>query len=182
MKIHAMQCLINLYSLPEMVIYAQNLLEEAIKHMSATFNQFLESITQPNFKLNVDMLICSFHLIANLISESKDVAIAILNRVNLVEVMWQASENQVCSSKMLGTLVWLAGQIMRTNQKDDANVYRLKPKDKMKLCQIGRKALQAIDDNIIADGCWLLSYALKTSDETFIAEVCNSMTVSCLVR
>ena len=83
---------------------------------------------------------------------------------------------------MLGTLVWLAGQIMRTNQKDDANVYGLKPKDKMKLCQIGRKALQAIDDNIIADGCWLLSYALKTSDETFIAEVCNSMTVSCLVR
>ena len=39
-----------------------------------------------------------------------------------------------------------------------------------------------IDDRIIADGCWLLSYALKTTDEKFLADVCNCMTIAGLVR
>ena len=54
------------------------------------------------------MLVYCFHLIANMVAESKDIMIVILTRINLIEVMYQASQNQVCNSKVLGALVWLA--------------------------------------------------------------------------
>ena len=61
------------------------------------------------------MMVCSFHLVANLIAESSEVAVNIIQRTNLIEAMYQASQNQVCSNKMLGTLVWLASSLLREN-------------------------------------------------------------------
>ena len=60
-----------------------------------------------------------------MIAESNDITNVILTRINLIEVMYQASQNQACSSKVLGALVWLAGQIIRTNQTDGENVLGL---------------------------------------------------------
>ena len=41
MKLHAVECLINIFSLPEMFTEAKALLEEVIKHLDATFKQFI---------------------------------------------------------------------------------------------------------------------------------------------
>ena len=46
MKLHAIECLINIFSLPEMFTDATALLEEVIKHLDATFKQFINVMTQ----------------------------------------------------------------------------------------------------------------------------------------
>ena len=124
------------------------------------------------------MLQCCFHLIANMIAESDDIAAQILQRTSLIQAVVIASENNVCSSKLLRTLVWLASLLMNQHKK-----LGLTRNDKLKLCGIvGRKAIQTIDDSIVSDGCWLFSYAFDTEDDSFLAEVCNVTTISNLVR
>ena len=46
MKLHAIECLINIFSLPEMITDAKALLEEVIKHLDATFKQFISAMSQ----------------------------------------------------------------------------------------------------------------------------------------
>ena len=67
-------------------------------------------------KMNLEMLACSFHLVANLVADSSSVAAHIMQRTNLVDAMVLATENEMCSEKMLGTLAWLASSLISTNQ------------------------------------------------------------------
>ena len=69
-------------------------------------------------KINLEMLACSFHLVANLVADSSDVAAHIMQRTNLVDAMVLATENKMCCEQMLGTLVWLASSLVLTNQSD----------------------------------------------------------------
>ena len=48
MKLHAIECLINVFSLPEMFTDARVLLEEVIKHLDATFKSFIAAMSQEN--------------------------------------------------------------------------------------------------------------------------------------
>ena len=180
MKLHSIQCLINIYSLPEMIMTASNLLEDVIQHVKTTMDQFvvgirLEKSVAP--KISVEMLECCFYLVANFTAESNEVAIQILQRTSLIEAMEIASTNEVCSSKMLKTLVWLASLLMHQHTQ-----LGLTRNDKLKLCSIGKKGIQTIDDSIISDGCWLFAYAFDTTDDTFLVEVCSVVITSCLVR
>ena len=54
--------------------------------------------------------------------------------------------------------------------------------DKVKLCTIGQLALQAQDDIIRSDGCWLMSYALDTEDDDLIQLICSHFTIALLVK
>ena len=106
------------------------------------------------------MLDCSFHLIANLIADRVEVAKTIIERTNLVHVIHLTSEKYTCSNKLFGTIAWLASSLMAQDSQGDGLV--LSRDDRLKLATIGAKSIQMIDDNIVADGCWLFYYAFDT--------------------
>ena len=46
MKLHAIECLINIFTLPEMITDAKTMLEEVTKHLDATFKAFIAAMSQ----------------------------------------------------------------------------------------------------------------------------------------
>ena len=101
-----------------------------------------------------------FHLVANITSESTDVTLLILQRANVIQVMTSISENSDCDGTMLKNIVWLASLLMQ--QRSSLGLTR---DNKLKLCEIGKGGLMAIDSSIASDACWLFAYALDTEDD-----------------
>ena len=71
---------------------------------------------------------------------------------------------------------------MAQSVQEDRDALELTRDENLKLTQIGAKAIQMIDDTIVADGCWLFYYAFQTEDINFMAQVCNYTTVSNLIK
>ena len=72
MKLHAIECLINIFTLPEMITDAKTMLEEVTKHLDATFKAFIAAMSQESLsdaKVNLEMLNCCFYLVTNLIAD-----------------------------------------------------------------------------------------------------------------
>ena len=51
---------------------------------------------------------------------------------------------------------------MAQSVQEDRDALELTRDESLKLTQIGAKAIQMIDDTIVADGCWLFYYAFQT--------------------
>lgn len=63
-------------------------------------------------QFNIEILLLSLHLVTNLVAESNEVALCILQRTNLIDAIVLATQESVCNDKMLGMLVWLSGALI----------------------------------------------------------------------
>ena len=129
----------------------------------------------------LEILKNQFELVAR-ISISSEAVLILLQRTRLIAALTLAGQLELTKQKMGPSIVYLASLLAYKHREVGLTKDNLLNLARMGQKVIGLESSVVHSDIALSDACWIYAYILGDADDTLINQICDTKTISDLVR
>ena len=129
----------------------------------------------------LEILKNQFELVAR-ISISSEAVLILLQRTRLIAALTLAGQLELTKQKMGPSIVYLASLLAYKHREVGLTKDNLLNLARMGQKVIGLESSVVHSDIALSDACWIYAYILGGADDTLINQICDTKTISDLVR